>query len=92
MTPRTVVYLSPSSRLLGARRSLLQLAANLDPARYRPVVITKPKGDLVDALEEAGVAVHPLFMGEWRKGRYLLSRPLKIAAIARIAREEGAAS
>ena len=91
MTPRTVVYISPSSRLLGARRSLLQLAANLDPARYRPVVITKPKGDLVDALKEAGVAVRPLFMGEWRKGRYLLSRPLKIAAIARIAREEGAA-
>jgi glycosyltransferase involved in cell wall biosynthesis len=91
MTPRTVLYISPSSRLLGARRSLLQLTTNLDPARYRPVVITKPKGDLVDALEEAGVTVHPLFMGEWRKGRYFLSRPFKVAAIARIARRENAA-
>lgn len=91
MKPRTVVYLTPSSRLLGARRSLLQLVTNLDPARYRPVVVTQSDGGLVDALREAGVETHIQFLGWWRKGRYMLMRPFRIAQLARLLRSEGAA-
>ena len=85
MPTRTILYLTPSSRLLGARRSLLQLATHLDPARYRPVVVAQGPGDLVDALRTAGVAVHLHFMGWWRKGRYMILRPFKIAGLARLA-------
>ncbi|MBN1866671.1 glycosyltransferase family 4 protein [Candidatus Sumerlaeota bacterium] len=91
MPARTILYLTPSSRLLGARRSLLELATHLDPARYRPVVVAQGPGDLVDALRDAGIPVHMHFMGWWRKGRYMLQRPFKIAALARLARAEGAA-
>lgn len=89
-SPRTILYVSPSSRLLGARRSLLQLVSRLDPRRYRPVVVTKPGGELPQALQEAGITVYPVFMGSWRKGRYFLQRPWKVAALRRIARQEKA--
>jgi glycosyltransferase involved in cell wall biosynthesis len=91
MPARTILYLTPSSRLLGARRSLLELATTLDPARYRPVVAAQGPGDLVDALNDAGIPVRLYFMGWWRKGRYMLLRPFKIAGLARLARAEGAA-
>ncbi|HUT25092.1 MAG TPA: glycosyltransferase family 4 protein, partial [Sumerlaeia bacterium] len=84
------LYVTPSSRLLGARRSLLELATNLDPARYRPVVVAQREGALVDALREAGVSTHVLFLGWWRKGRYMLARPLRIVQLARLARAERA--
>ncbi|HBF33958.1 TPA: hypothetical protein DDW35_05295 [Candidatus Sumerlaeota bacterium] len=89
--PQTIVYISPSSRLLGARRSLLQLVTNLDPERYRPVVVTNPTGDLVHALQNAGITTHPLQMYAWRKFRYWLQRPFKVRALASIFREENAA-
>ncbi len=90
MTPRTILYLTPSSRLLGARRSLLQLAANLDPERYRPVVAVQTDGDLVGALREAGVETHIQFLGWWRKGRYMLQRPFRVRQLAGLARKVGA--
>ena len=89
MTP-TVVYLTPSSRLLGARRSLLQLVRRLDPARYRPVVVAQCRGALVAALREAGVETRVVRLGRWRKGKYFLARPLHVARLARVAREERA--
>ena len=91
MAPRTILYLTPSSRLLGARRSLLQLVTHLDPARYRPVVAVQTDGDLVEALQDAGVPVRRQFLGWWRKGRYMPLRPLRIWQLARLARHEGAA-
>ncbi len=90
MTPRTILYLTPSSRLLGARRSLLQLTANLDPERYRPVVAVQTDGDLVAALREAGVETYTQFLGWWRKGRYMLQRPWRVRQLAQLAREVGA--
>jgi glycosyltransferase involved in cell wall biosynthesis len=91
MAPRTILYLTPSSRLLGARRSLLQLVTHLDPARYRPVVAVQSEGDLVVALEAAGVPVRRQFLGWWRKGRYMPLRPLRVWQLARLARRESAA-
>ncbi|MFP4381829.1 MAG: glycosyltransferase family 4 protein [Candidatus Sumerlaeia bacterium] len=88
---QTVLFLSPSSRLLGARRSLLQLVTHLDPSRYRPVVITKPHGDLVMALRKSKVECHPIFLGSWRKGKHFLARPWRIHQIAKVARKSKAA-
>jgi glycosyltransferase involved in cell wall biosynthesis len=69
---------------------LLQLVTNLDPARYRPVVVTQSDGGLVEALRAAGVETHILFLGWWRKGRYMLMRPFRIAQLARLLRAENA--
>ncbi len=88
--PRTVLYLTPSARLLGARRSLLTLATNLDPARWKPVVCGQSHGDLEDALTEKGIPYKILKMGWWRKGKYFLWRPFAIAQLASLIRRVGA--
>lgn len=90
MPPRTVLHITPSARLLGARRSLLQLVTNLDPSRYRPVVAAQSEGALLDALRQAGVETHVLPLGWWRKGRDMLLRPWRIGQLARLAARTGA--
>ena len=79
--PKTVLYLTPSVRLLGARRSLLSLAHSLDPDRWRPVVCGQTPGDLGTALEEYGIPFEVVKTGWWRKGKYFLWRPFAIARL-----------
>lgn len=89
MPPRVVLILTPSVRLLGARRSLLALATSLDPERWRPVVCGQSEGDLSEALRAAGVPFETVFTGWWRKGKYWLWRPFAIARLARRMSELG---
>lgn len=84
--PRTVLYLSPSSRLLGARRSLLTLAEALEADRWRAVVCAQTHGQLGRALEHRGIPFHVLKLGWWRKGKYILWRPFAISRLAQLAR------
>lgn len=77
---------TPSSRLLGARRSLLALAESLDPARWRPVVCGQSAGQLGDALTARGIRMEVVKLGWWRKGKYFLWRPFAIARLAALAR------
>ena len=88
--PKTVLYLTPSVRLLGARRSLLGLAASLDPSRWKPVVCGQSEGDLQEALRERGIPFEKLKLGWWRKGKYILLRPIAIARLAALIRRVGA--
>ena len=88
--PRTVLILTPSSRLLGARRSLLALAEALDPERWRAVVCAQVPGQLGDALAERNIPFEVLKLGWWRKGRYFLWRPFAISRLSALARRVGA--
>jgi glycosyltransferase involved in cell wall biosynthesis len=89
-SPKTVLYLTPSVRLLGARRSLLALATSLDPERWRPVVCGQSEGDLSAALAENGIRFEVVRLGWWRKGKYFLWRPFAIARLAALIRRTGA--
>lgn len=89
-SPKTVLYLTPSVRLLGARRSLLALATSLDPERWRPVVCGQSSGDLSHALAEHGIPFEVVRLGWWRKGKYFLWRPFAIARLAALIRRTGA--
>ena len=80
--PKTVLYLTPSSKLLGARRSLLALADTLDSARWRPIVCGQSRGDLGHELAKHDIAFEVLKLGWWRKGKYFLRRPFAIRALA----------
>src|SRR5688572_10952428 len=82
--------LTPSSRLLGARRSLLALAESLDPERWRPVVCGQTHGQLGEALDARGIPMHVLKLGWWRKAKYFLWRPFAIARLTALARSVGA--
>ncbi len=88
--PKTVLYLTPSVRLLGARRSLLALATSLDPERWRPVVCGQSEGDLSEALAEHGIPFEVVKLGWWRKGKYFLWRPFAISRLAALIRHTGA--
>lgn len=87
--PRKVLYITPSSRLLGARRSLLGLVESLDPERWQPVVCAQSYGQLGEALEQRDIPLHIVKLGWWRKGKYFLWRPFAIARLAAVARQEG---
>jgi glycosyltransferase involved in cell wall biosynthesis len=85
--PRTVLILTPSSRLLGARRSLLTLAESLDPERWQAVVCGQSAGQLGDELAERAIPMEIVPLGWWRKGKYLLWRPFALARLAALARQ-----
>lgn len=88
--PKRVLILTPSSRLLGARRSLLALAEGLDPQRWQPVVCGQSYGQLGEALAERGIPMEVVRLGWWRKGKYYLWRPFAISRLAQLARQVGA--
>lgn len=87
---KTVLHLSPSVRLLGARQSLLQLALHLDPARFEPVIVVPfSKGGLAEAVREAGVRCHCVRMGQWRKAKYWPRIPYDLWQLRRLSRRLG---
>lgn len=88
--PRRVLILTPSSRLLGARRSLLALAEGMDPQRWRPVVCGQSFGQLGEALAERDIRMEVVKLGWWRKGKYFLWRPFAISRLTQLARQIGA--
>ena len=78
--------LTPSSRLLGARRSLLALAESLDPERWRPIVCAQTSSQLGEALAQRQIPLNIVKLGWWRKGKYFLWRPFAISRLAALAR------
>ncbi len=57
-----VLFVSTSSTLGGAEKTLRTLAGSLDAGRYRTVAVIslKPKGEIARRLEADGIAVHSL--------------------------------
>jgi glycosyltransferase involved in cell wall biosynthesis len=96
---RTVLYVHSSAGRYGADRQLALLVSNLDPERYRAVVVLPEDGPLAGELRDAGAEVHV------RAGLAVLRRALftpagvaRVAAravadaraLARLARDRGA--
>lgn len=84
--PKKVLIVTPSSRLLGARRSLLALAEGLDRSRWEPIICGQSYGQLGEAATERGIHFEVVKLGWWRKGKYFLWRPFAIARLAGLAR------
>ena len=55
---RTVLYVHSSAGRYGADRQLSLLVSNLDPARYRALVVLPGDGPLAGELRDAGAEVH----------------------------------
>lgn len=89
--PRTVLLLTPSVRLLGARRSLLALATRLDREKWRPIVLAKEEGVLTERLRAGGVEARVVHFRPYRKGKFFPFRPFTVAKLRRVARETDAA-
>ena len=97
-TPRTVLYVQPTSEIGGSDIALHRLVTNLDPSRYRPVVVLPHDGPLVESLRVAGVAVRFLPMRQLRpvrdagyQARFGLAFWPTVLRLARLVRREDAA-
>jgi glycosyltransferase involved in cell wall biosynthesis len=78
--PRTILYVHSSAGRYGADRQLSLLVSNLDPERYRALVVLPDDGPLVGELRGAGAEVHV------RPGLAVLRRALfNPAGVARVA-------
>jgi len=56
--PATVLFVAWAPFFSGAERALVILVENLDPARYRPVVVLGTKGDLEADLRSRGIRTY----------------------------------
>lgn len=81
-----VLFLSPSNRLLGARKSLIDVVRHL-PAGVEPLVVCPGDGDLARTLEAEGMAVERIRHYPWRKFvGHLQARLFQLPALRRLAR------
>jgi len=87
MEPRKIALLTPSVRLLGARRSLLALAKALDTSRFVPIVVCPRRGDLEEELRKAGIATHIQALPPWRKAKSWLMIPFHVRRLRQWARD-----
>ena len=83
----TIVYITPSTRLLGARISLLRLLERLDKTRFTPYVITPRKGPICGELDKLGISWKPIRFGNWRKVKHWPRIPVAIYNIVELCRE-----
>ena len=90
MSARTVVYLTPSVTLFGARQVLLALVRGLDPARYRAAAVVLDEGPLTDALRAEDIPVEVVRIGPWRKAKTWPFIPWRVWKITRFCRSVGA--
>jgi glycosyltransferase involved in cell wall biosynthesis len=57
---KTVVFVESAAAMGGVQFSTLYLAQNLDPSRWRPIVLCPEEGDLTRACRDSGIEVHLL--------------------------------
>lgn len=89
MNQKTILFLSPSNKLLGARISLITLIKALDPKRYRPIVVSLDNDDgLLEELEKIGVKYYRLRLWNWRKGKFWWRIPGTLYRLNQIVKKE----
>ena len=88
MASRTIkiLYLTPSVKLLGARRSLLALASGLS-SDFEPVIVCPSPQGLTVELQNAGIPVHIIPFYQWRKGKYFFHRFFSVRRLRRLIAE-----
>ncbi|MCX7018748.1 MAG: glycosyltransferase family 4 protein [bacterium] len=83
-----VLHITPSVRLLGARRSLLTLIRELAGTRYDPVALAPEAGALTNELDKRHLPWIKLRLPPWRKGASWLTLPARTAALREIIARE----
>ncbi|MBX7244080.1 MAG: glycosyltransferase family 4 protein [Candidatus Sumerlaeaceae bacterium] len=88
MPPVKVLHITPSVRLLGARRSLLTLVCELAGTRYEPVVLAPGPGALTEELDKRRLRWISLRLPPWRKFGSWFSLPGRVAELREICDRE----
>ncbi len=85
-----VVHISPSVRLLGARKSLLSLVKHLAGTQVDSLVVVPSQGDLADELDRLKIPYKVVYLPPWRKGKSWFSMAKQVRELRRVIREFGA--
>lgn len=88
MTITRVLHITPTVRLLGARRSLLALVNELAGTRYEPIVAVPSTGAITDELDKRRLRWCLLPASPWRKGMAWLRIPSEVRAMRAFIRKE----
>ena len=87
MEKKTILYLSHcGSSIGGGEKQLAYLVANIDQARYRPLVVCPDDGVFVEHLRSADIPTVVLELPPWRKTKSLITRysaARKLVALAK---------
>jgi glycosyltransferase involved in cell wall biosynthesis len=76
-----VLHITPSVRLLGARRSLLALVKELAGTRVESMVVVPARGALTDEFDRLRIPYRVVFLPPWRKGKSWLTMARQIRAL-----------
>ncbi len=85
-----VVHITPSVRLLGARRSLLTLVQNLAGTRVESLVVVPAQGGLTKELDRLAIPYETVFLPPWRKGKSWLTMARQVTLLREVIAEWGA--
>ncbi|MCX7625201.1 MAG: glycosyltransferase family 4 protein [Candidatus Sumerlaeaceae bacterium] len=83
-----VLHITPSVRLLGARRSLLTLVKELAGTRFEPLVLVPRQGALTEELDKRHLRWIALELPPWRKGSSWLTMHSRLIALRNILHQE----
>lgn len=84
-----VLHITPSVRLLGARRSLLALVKELAGTRVESLVVVPSKGALTDELDRLKIPYRVVFLPPWRKGKSWTTMAKQVRALRAVIKEFG---
>lgn len=82
-----VLHITPSVRLLGARRSLLALVKELAGTRVESLVVVPARGALTDEFDKLRIPYQVVFLPPWRKGKSWLTMARQIGKLRAIVDE-----
>ncbi len=82
-----VLHITPSVRLLGARRSLLALVKELAGTRVESLVVVPALGALTDEFDKLRIPYRVVFLPPWRKGKSWLTMARQVGELRRIVDE-----
>lgn len=85
--PIRVLHITPSVRLLGARRSLLTLAERISAHGFEPLVLVPKEEGVAEELKRLGIPTVTLPLSAWRKGRSWRHIPGELRSLSRLLTE-----
>lgn len=87
MKPLRVVHITPSVRLLGARRSLLTLVQELAGTRVESLVVVPSQGALTEEFDRLGIPYRVVYLPPWRKAKSWLKMVQQVRQLRQVIKE-----
>ncbi len=84
---QSILYITPSVELLGARISLIEYLRHMDCSRFKPVVVGNRHGPLMEKLAELDIPTHIVKFGNWRKVKHWPLIPFAVRDLVQLGKQ-----